>query len=137
MGQQRSYIYIVYLHVQQFFRLFFVNFHDASEGIKLIKSIDYKNNNYLLMDRAYENDKIFTLAKDHVVPLKKNRKFLWLYDEQLYKQQNIIERYFLRLKRFRKVFTRYDKLYSIFVSTIYLYLFSICFLCEHCLSCTT
>ena len=33
-------------------------------------------------------------------------------------QRNLIERFFLRLKRFRKVFTRYDKLDSIFISTI-------------------
>ena len=74
------------------------------------------------MDRAYEADKTITLAKTHgfhaVVPPKKNRKLPWLYDKQLYKQRNIIERYFLRLKRFRKVFTRYDKLDSIFISAI-------------------
>ena len=37
--------------------------HNAPEGSRLIKSIYYKNNNYLLMDRAYEDDK--TLAKNH------------------------------------------------------------------------
>ncbi|MBQ9491732.1 MAG: transposase, partial [Firmicutes bacterium] len=42
----------------------------------------------------------------------------WSYDRQLYKHRNIIERYFLRLKRFRKVFTRYNKLNFIFISTI-------------------
>ena len=74
------------------------------------------------MDRAYEDDKTIALAKAHgfhpVVPPKKNRKLPWLYDKQLYKQRNLIERFFLRLKRFRKVFTRYDKLDSIFISTI-------------------
>ena len=73
------------------------------------------------MDRAYEDDKTIALDKAHgfhaVVPSKKNCKSHWLYDKQLYKQRNIIERYFLRLKRFRKVFTRYDKLDSIFIST--------------------
>ena len=76
------------------------------------------------MDRAYKNDKIFALAKAHnfhaVVPSKKNRKLPWNYDKLLYKQRNNIERYSLRLKRFRKVFTRYDKLDSIFISTIFL-----------------
>ena len=45
------------------------------------------------MDRAYEDDKTIALAKSYsfhaVVPLKKNRKFTWLYDKQLYKQRNI------------------------------------------------
>ena len=45
------------------FRLSSGNSHDVPEGRKLIKSIYSKNNNYLLMDRAYEDDK--TLAKNH------------------------------------------------------------------------
>ncbi|MBQ9491149.1 MAG: transposase, partial [Firmicutes bacterium] len=47
----------------------------------------------------------------------------------LYKHRNIIERYFLRLKRFRKVFTRYDKLDSIFIFTISLaFIFDLLFM---------
>ena len=57
------------------------------------------------MDRACEDDKTIALAEAHsfqvVVHPKKNHKFLWLCDKQLYKQRNIIERYFLRLKHFR------------------------------------
>ena len=34
----------------------------------------------------------------------------WEYDKGLYKCRNEVERYFLRIKRFRRVFTRYDKL---------------------------
>ena len=109
------------------------NSHDAPEGRKLIGSIYSKNNNYLLMDRAYEDDKTLYLAKDHgfktVVPPKKNRKLPWSYDRHLYKHRNNIERYFLRLKRFRKVFTRHDKLDSIFVFTISLdFIFDLLFM---------
>ena len=57
------------------FRLPPGNAHDAPEERKLIESIYSKNNNYLLMDRAYEDDKTLTLAKNHgfktVVPPKK------------------------------------------------------------------
>ncbi|MBQ9491322.1 MAG: transposase [Firmicutes bacterium] len=61
--------------------------------------------------------------------LKKNRKLTWSYDKQLYKHRNIIERYFLRLKLFRKVFTRYDKLNSIFIFTISLaFIFELLFM---------
>ena len=41
-----------------------------------------------------------------------------IYDKDLYKKRNEVERYFLRLKRFRRVFTRYDKLDSVFLSII-------------------
>ena len=37
----------------------------------------------------------------------------------LYKKRNEIERFFLRLKRFRRVFTRYDKLDLVFGGFIY------------------
>lgn len=87
----------------------------------------------LLMDRAYEDNKTRALAEEHgfnvVVPPKKNRKDPWEYDKELYKKRNQVERYFLRIKRFRKVFTRYDKLDSIFISTISLaFIFDLLFM---------
>ena len=76
------------------------------------------------MDRAYEDDKTRSLAEENgflpVVPPKKNRKEPWEYDKELYKRRNEVERFFLRLKRFRKVFTRYDKLDSIYTSVVQL-----------------
>ena len=54
------------------------------------------------------------------MPPKKNRKKPWKYNEEKYKRRNEIERYFRRLKRFRKVFTRYDKLDVNFISVIML-----------------
>ena len=75
------------------------------------------------MDRAYEGDETRTLALAlgymPVVPPKKNRKNPWNYDEQLYKQRNQVERLFRRIKRFRRVFTRYDKLDVVFLSFVY------------------
>ena len=57
------------------FRLSPDNSQDAPEGRKLINPLYFKNNNYLLMDRAYEDDKTLALAKNHgfktVVPPKK------------------------------------------------------------------
>ena len=74
------------------------------------------------MDRAYEDDKTRALALKRglflLVPPKKNRKTPWKYDTELYKHRNEIERFFLRLKRLRKVFTRYDKLDIIYSSVV-------------------
>ncbi|MDR2577317.1 MAG: transposase, partial [Chitinispirillales bacterium] len=55
-----------------------------------------------------------------VVPPKANRKEPWDYDKERYKQRNEIERYFRRLKRFRRIFTRYDKLDYMFAGFILL-----------------
>ena len=98
------------------------NKHDAPEGRKLLETIYSEDEHYLLMDRAYEDDKTITLAQQQgfipVVPPKKNRQKPWEYDKELYKRRNEVERYFLRLKRFRKVFTRYDKLDIIYSAVI-------------------
>ena len=53
-----------------------------------------------------------------VVPPKSNRKNAWDYDKQLYKQRNQVERLFRRIKRFRRIFTRYDKLDLIFLAFV-------------------
>ena len=40
---------------------------------------------------------------------KRNRKLKRPYDAELYKERNVIERFFNKLKQFRRVATRYDK----------------------------
>ena len=74
------------------------------------------------MDRAYASKKRRELADalgyEPVVPPKRNFKEQWAYDKELYKQRNKIERFFRRLKRFRRIFTRYDKLDVLFAGFI-------------------
>ena len=75
------------------------------------------------MDRAYADNATRELAEQQgfipVVPPKSNRKDPWDYDKEVYKQRNEVERFFLRLKkRFRRVFTRYDKLDVMFTGVI-------------------
>ncbi len=99
--------------------------HDSPEGIALLKRMKWQNRQtYILMDRAYEGDKMRLTAVERgfipVVPPKSNRKEPWEYDKERYKQRNEIERCFLRLKRFRKIFTRYDKLDVMFSGFIFL-----------------
>lgn len=100
------------------------NAHDSPEGELLLEHIErLEEQIFILMDRAYEGDKMRAKAIEKgfipVVPPKKNRKEPWEYNKEIYKQRNEIERYFLRLKRFRKIFTRYDKLDIIFAGFIY------------------
>ena len=45
-----------------------------------------------------------------VVPPKANRKVKWDYDRETCKLRNDIERLFRRLKGYRRIFTRFDKL---------------------------
>ena len=75
---------------------------------------------HLLMDRAYEDNKTIQLALDFgfipVVPPKSNRLQPWLYDKALYRKRNQIERLFRRLKGFRRIFSRFDKLDVVFLA---------------------
>ena len=98
--------------------------HDAPEGIRLLSAMERRaEQKYLMMDRSYEGENVRETAVKMgfipVVPPKKNRRDPWDYDTQRYKRRNEIERYFLRLKRFRRIFTRYDKLDVIFCGFIY------------------
>jgi transposase len=74
----------------------------------------------LLMDKAYEDNLTRQLVLDlgmvPVVPPKSNRIEPWEYDRALYKKRNEIERLFRRLKGFRRIFSRFEKLDVIFLA---------------------
>jgi transposase len=53
-----------------------------------------------------------------VIPNKINRKALFPFDAELYRLRNIIERSFCRLKDFRGIATRYDKLARNFLAAV-------------------
>ena len=77
---------------------------------------------FVVMDRAYEGDETRQLVLDlgytPVVPPKVRRRIPWVYDQVLYKRRNEIERLFRRLKGYRRVFSRFDKLDVVFLGFI-------------------
>ena len=76
------------------------------------------------MDRAYEGDQtrqqVIDLGLVPVVPPKMNRINKWPLDKQLYKKRNEVERLFRRLKAFRRIFSRFDKLDLMFNAFIHI-----------------
>ena len=78
----------------------------------------------LIMDSAYEGDETLRLARQlgyyPVVPPNPNRLAPWDYDRVLYRRRNEIERLFRRLKGYRRVFCRFDKLDALFLGFIVL-----------------
>lgn len=96
---------------------------DAPQGRALLQSLGSPNRPlHLLMDRAYEGDETRQLALDlgfiPVVPPKSNRLSPWQYDREMYKRRNEVERLFRRLKGFRRIFSRFDKLDVMFTAFI-------------------
>ena len=97
--------------------------HDAPEGRKLLERLGQQiYSPSLLMDRAYEGDETRQLALDlgfiPVVPPLSNRITPWEYDREMYKRRNEIERLFRRLKGFRRIFSRFEKLDEVFLGFI-------------------
>ena len=74
------------------------------------------------MDRAYEDNETRQLALHlgfvPVVPPKSNRLNPWEYDREMYKRRNEIERLFRRLKGYRRIFFRFEKLDVIFLGFV-------------------
>ena len=68
----------------------------------------------LLADKAYDSDKVRQDLAERgirpIIPNKDDRKYLHPFDKKRYKKRNGIERMFCRLKDFRRIATRYDKL---------------------------
>ena len=68
----------------------------------------------LLGDKAYDSNKFRKSLREArirpVIPGRSNRKKRIRHDTQAYKGRNVIERCYCRLKDFRRIATRYDKL---------------------------
>ena len=76
----------------------------------------------MLGDKAYDGNAIRDLieAKGVVpnIPAKSNRKWRPCFSKTLYRKRNQIERFFSKLKHFRRIATRYDKLADNFLAMV-------------------
>lgn len=81
-----------------------------------------KNAAMLLGDKAYDGDQLRQEIKDRgiepVIPGKSNRKRRLRFDTQAYKLRHRIENAICRLKDFRRIATRYDKLARNFLASV-------------------
>ena len=110
---------------------FFVTAGQRSDYIKALDLIQGREMDALIADKGYDADYTVQAAKDieaeAVIPSRARRKTAREYDKELYKERNLIERMFNKLKHFRRVATRYDKLDIsylgfVFLAGIYLWL---------------
>lgn len=76
----------------------------------------------LLADRGYDADYIVKEVgtAQAVIPPRSMRKTPRDYDKELYKERNKVERMFNKIKHFRRVATRYDKLAVAYLSFVYI-----------------
>jgi transposase len=67
----------------------------------------------VIADKGYDSDALITAIQangaEAVIPPRKNRTVSRAYDRHLYKDRNLVERFLNRIKRCRRVATRYEK----------------------------
>ena len=85
--------------------------NDITQAHALIEGIGAEA---VIADKGYDadhlHDAILDGGAEPVIPPKSNRRASHHYDKALYKERNLIERFFNKLKQFRRVATRYEKL---------------------------
>jgi len=78
----------------------------------------------IIADKGYDGDALRAEIKQRrarpIIPNKSNRVRRHRFDKRAYKGRNVIERCFCRLKDFRRIATRYDKLARNFLSAVHL-----------------
>ena len=94
--------------------------HDNALATDLL--LNLKPCSLVLADRAYDADAIRKLVNEQDafanIPPKRNRKDPICFSPFLYKARNRIERFFNKMKHFRRIATRYDKLAANYLAAL-------------------
>jgi transposase len=85
--------------------------HDITQADELIEDYEFER---VIADRSYDSDKFIQSITDKgaeaVIPPRKSRKESREYDKHLYKERHLVECFIGKIKHFRRIFSRYDKL---------------------------
>lgn len=93
--------------------------HDITQAQPLFEGLHTRA---VVADKAFDADAFIAAIENMgavaVVPPKSNRRTPRTFDRHQYKHRNLVERFFCRIKQFRRIATRYDKLASRFSAFI-------------------
>jgi len=93
--------------------------HDVTQAQALLETVEPAT---VLADKAYDANALLACIANKqaqaVIPPRAPRKLQRQFDRHQYRNRNVIERLFARIKQFRRVATRYDKLASRFASFV-------------------
>ena len=94
---------------------------DAPQAVPLLSGI---KSTHVIADKGYDSNGILSYIDSQgaiaVIPPRSNRRVLRTYDRGLYKERNLIERSFNRLKCWRRIATRYDRRSLYFMAALHL-----------------
>jgi transposase len=95
---------------------------DSPQAIDLLR--DAGRWRLVMMDKAYDSDEIrayiASQGGEACIPPRSNRKTGINYDRETYKRRSVVENFFEKIKRYRRIGTRYDKLDETFFAFVML-----------------
>jgi transposase len=95
--------------------------HDVTTVADLLDGLDADG---VIADRAYDSNAVRSLIADRgakaVIPSTRSRTVAIPHDAAAYKLRNRIERFFSKLKHFRRIATRYDRRAVYFLAALHL-----------------
>lgn len=101
--------------------------HDITQAAALLEGVPARR---VMADRAYDalalRQAIAKIGAKAVIPPRANRRQTIRWSKTLYRHRNIVERFFCRIKHFRRIATRYDKLAERFASFVCLVAAFVC-----------
>ena len=92
---------------------------ECTQALALFEGLKAKS---ILADKSYDADYVVKASEfmgaEVVIPSKSNRTEVRSFDKDLYKERNLIERMFDKLKHFRRFATRYDKTVAAYLAFV-------------------
>ncbi len=92
---------------------------DVGQGAALIKDFETQA---VIADKGYDSDELVTLITAHraqaVIPPRSNRKVQRDYDRHLYRERHLVECFINKIKHYRRVFSRFEKLSKNYLSFV-------------------
>jgi transposase len=105
-----------------YFQLSSGNINDNTLAVEVLSHVEIKDSN-ILGDKAYGTKEIreYIASKEasYTIPPKSNTQNPWECDWWIYKERHLVECFFNKIKHFRRVATRYDKLATSFLAFVY------------------
>ena len=94
----------------------------AADITQAVPLLDQLEPDALLADKGYDSDALIETLEERgikpIIPPKANRREPRKTDFALYRERNLVERFFNRLKQYRALATRYDKLANTFLAAV-------------------
>lgn len=95
--------------------------HDVTQAQALLEAYQFDR---AIADKAYDADELLAFLAEKeaeaVIPPKANRKDTRAYDKHYYKERHLVECFINKIKWYRRIFTRYEKLARRYMAFLHL-----------------